>query len=109
MHEGGKAMPKMNVYFAKDGSVHIRWNISDGIPDHDTLVKLAEAIKAHKKAPPHAATWNEASVNQTQEHSTTETVSRQELADAMEIISQLPEEDVEEITQRARDMIQGRA
>ena len=44
-------MPKMNVYFAKDGSVHIRWNISDGIPDHATLEKLAEAIKAHKKSP----------------------------------------------------------
>lgn len=44
-------MPKMNVYFAKDGSIHIRWNISDGIPDHATLEKLAEAIKAHKKNP----------------------------------------------------------
>lgn len=43
-------MPEIDVYFPADGSVHIRWNIEDGIPDHATLEKLAETIRKHKKS-----------------------------------------------------------
>lgn len=104
-------MGRIRVYFRKDGAAEIRWNKADGIPDRATVERLAVVIREQRKSPIQSSNSEQGSTTETAEakeqfDNTTSAALRQEL---LEILQKLPPEDVEEITQRMRDIIQGRA
>lgn len=81
------------------------------IPDRATIERLAEAIEQERKSPIQSGNSEQGSTTEAAApkghfEDTTSAALRQE---AMEILSQLPKEDAEAITQQARDIIQGRA
>ena len=103
-------MPQIKVYHATDGKLTVRMP-KGTIPDRATIERLADAIRAEKESPAPCCNTEQGSVDETSVAKTQleDTSSAALCQETMEIISQLPAEDVEEITRFARDLIKGRA